>query len=161
MKHLVELTERQVAHRLPALAAIVGNGHAAVLPLPHASRVERVDPQRVVVGVHAAGAALVLLAWWRRRAAAVDPVERARHRDGRALRQRIGAARGAADLSGALRQLAAISAAVPRADLDDVLRALDDLSYAPGATGADVDDRLRARATALADRMVAGRQVIS
>src|SRR5689334_13836614 len=54
-KNLVELADRNVADPLPGFAAIVADRNPAILPLPHAIRILRINPHGVVVAVSGGG----------------------------------------------------------------------------------------------------------
>src|SRR5204863_3451610 len=53
-RHHVELPDREVVQEPPALGAVLRDVHAAVVPLNYAVGVLGIDPQRVMVHVHAA-----------------------------------------------------------------------------------------------------------
>src|SRR6266478_2988328 len=48
-RHHVELPDRQIVQEAPALGTVLGDVHAAVVPLNHAVGVLRVDPERMMV----------------------------------------------------------------------------------------------------------------
>src|SRR5580765_4086318 len=52
---LIELADWNVADPLPRLGAIVADRDAAILPLPHAIGILRVDPDGVIVAVSSGG----------------------------------------------------------------------------------------------------------
>src|SRR5438046_7276733 len=53
-RHHVELPDRKVVQEPPALGAVLRDVHPAVVPLDHAVGVLGIDPQRMMVYVHAA-----------------------------------------------------------------------------------------------------------
>jgi hypothetical protein len=107
--------------------------------------------------MYLSGLAILGLGIIGRRRASLDPKARARRQNLEAERRKVAAASSAGDVAGALRRMAAASAALPRDEYDALLLECDNLAYAP-STGDDapMDSRLRARALAVADAILEG-----
>lgn len=88
-----------------------------------------------------------------RRRRSIDPVRARLARDMRALRARVARDAGAKDVADSLRRMASLrdDTATRPGGLDEVLRALDEMAYAPGGEQAGVPESLRRQALAAAD----------
>jgi len=108
------------------------------------------------IGAYGLGLAALLGAWLARRRAQADPEERERAKALRAQCDALAAARTVGEASGALRRMVATSAARPPPELDAFLAACDAYAFAPGGATHRLDEAMRARALALADRILKG-----
>ena len=109
----------------------------------------------VVVVLYCIGALAIVAGWALRQRAMADPVKRDRRKSLQAARRALASADGAGDVARALRRMAAVATPVPRDPFDALLSECDNLSYAPASRGqGGLDQRLRERALAIADRMV-------